>query len=128
MRWDPYVLREGDGFDTFWGAHLKGGTRKLLFVLGRGFDLRADAAPKKIIEMADGSACHAWLLNYQNGQPDSELRTNRIQENVRRFEVLFGAAGITSLDVKMRGAGNSNVTSRNTKSAVTRRDELVCRF
>jgi hypothetical protein len=125
MRWDPYVLRAGEGFDAFWDAHLKGGSRKLLFVLGRGFDLRADAAPKKIIERAVGSVCHAWLLNYQNDQPDSELRTRRIQENVERFEKLFGAAAITSLDVKMRGAVNSNVTSRNTKSAVTRRSELA---
>jgi len=53
--------------------------------------------------------------------PIANYELDASRKNVERFEKLFGAAAITSLDVKMRGAGNSNVTSRNTKSAVTRR-------
>src|SRR5262249_5388698 len=37
---------------------------------------------------------------------------------------LFGS-GLAELEIKMRGAGNSNVTSRNTRTAVTRREELA---
>lgn len=123
MRWNPYVLRDDGNFDAFWREHLKAGTRKLLFVVGRGFDLRADAAPTRIAALG-GATRHAWVLNYQNGQPDSELRLQRIAANVRHFEEIFGT-NLAPIDIRMGSGGNSNTTSRNTKTAVSRSDELA---
>jgi len=123
MRWNPYVIRDDGNFDDFWREHLKNGSRKLLFVVGRGFDLRADAAPSRIVGLGQASR-HAWVLSYQNGQPDSPLRLQRIADNMTRFGQIFGAE-LTQIDVRMGSGGNSNTTSRNTKTAVSRRDELA---
>jgi len=35
----PMCFAPGEDFDAFWDAHLKGGSRKLLFVLGSWFRL-----------------------------------------------------------------------------------------
>lgn len=124
MRWNPYVLN-GDphDFDTFWSSHLAAGGRKLLFVVGRGFDFRADAAPSRIAGLGSAER-HAWILRYQNGQPDSGPRVERVEANAARFAQIFGAA-TTTIDVRLSGTGSSNVTSRNAKSAVSRPSELA---
>jgi hypothetical protein len=123
MRWNPYVIRDNGNFDDFWRGHLKSGTRKMLFLLGRGFDLRADAAPARIATLGRPTL-HAWVLNYQNGQPDSPLRAQRIANNMKRFGEIFGDR-LTMIDIRMGSGANSNTTSRSTKIAVSRRDELA---
>jgi hypothetical protein len=124
MRWDPYQLRAGSEFDAFWADRLKDGKRKLLFLVGRGFDSRASAVPNRIAELGKVESLHAWILRYRNGQPESENAQKHIDTNVAAFMKVFGAA-LTEIEIKMRGAGNSNVTSRNTRTAVSRRDELA---
>lgn len=123
MRWNPYVIRDDGNFDELWREHLKIGTRKLLFVVGRGFDLRADAAPARIAALGSATL-HAWVLCYQNGQLDTPLRQTRTANNMTRFGEIFGV-GLTQIDIRMGSGGNSNTTSRNTKTAVSRRDELA---
>lgn len=123
MRWNPYVIKDDHNFDAFWRTHLKDGNRRLLFVVGRGFDLRAGAAPQRIA--AAGTAeRQAWILNYQNGQPDSAVRQARIAANMTSFEETFGTR-MSPIDIRMGSGGNSNTTSRNTKTAVSRRTELA---
>ncbi len=40
MWWDPYNLYRADRFGTFWRDHLAAGERRLLFIVGAGFDPR----------------------------------------------------------------------------------------
>jgi hypothetical protein len=124
MRWDPYQLHAGAEFDAFWADRLKDGSRKLLFLVGRGFDARAGAVPDRILGAGKAALLHGWLLGYRNGQLETETMLSRINVNLAAFQKMFGA-GLTEIEIKMRGGGNSNVTSRNTRTAVTRRDELA---
>jgi hypothetical protein len=124
MRWDPYQLRAGSDFVSFWTDRLKDGERKVLFLIGRGFDMRASAAPRCILGLGKVGTLHGWILRYGNGQPEAENTQKRIDANVAAFTEIFGA-GLTEIEIKMRGAGNSYVTSRNTRTAVSRRDELA---
>lgn len=124
MRWDPYQLRAGQEFNVFWTERLKGGDRKILFLVGRGFDARASLVPARILGLGKAASLHAWVLRYRNGQPDTENAQKRIDENVAAFAGIFGTS-LTEIEIKMRGGGNSNVTSRNTRTAITRRDELA---
>lgn len=124
MRWDPYQLYAGGEFNVFWSNHLAAGSRKLLFIVGRGFDARAAMVPQRILGRGKVAVLHGWVLHYQNGQPNSALAQQRIDANAAAFQQIFGS-GLTEIDVQMRGAGNSHATSRNTRRAVTRRDQLV---
>lgn len=122
MRWDPYQLHAGDRFDTFWADRLKDGKQKVLFLVGRGFDPRANVVPQRILGLGKPETTHAWILRYRNGQPETEATQKRIQENVAAFKRIFGADQ-TEIEIRM-GGGNSNLTSRNTRTAVTRPEEL----
>lgn len=125
MRWDPYVLNgDPNDFDHFWRSHLAAGRRKLLFVVGRGFDFRADAASSRIAALGKADR-HAWILRYQNDQAESGGRDAHVEANAKRFADIFGEE-TTLIDIRMAGTGSgSNVTSRNAKSAVSRPAELA---
>lgn len=123
MRWDPYQLHAGDRFNTFWSGRLNDGTRKVLFIVGRGFDPRATVIPRRILALGEPETLHAWVLRYRNGQQEAEATHRMIEANVAAFAQIFNS-GQTELDIKMRRGGNANVTSRNTRTVVTRRDEL----
>ncbi len=124
MRWDPYELHAGPDFDSFWTNLLKDGERKVLFLIGRGFDTRATAAPGRILTLGKVGTLHGWILRYSNGQPEAENTQKRIEANVAAFRRIFDAS-LPEIEIKMRGAGNSYVTSRNTRTAVSRREELA---
>jgi hypothetical protein len=92
MRWNPYVLNgDPEDFDQFWRSHLAKLQRKVLFVVGRGFDFRADAAASRIADLGMADR-HAWILKYQNGQPESGSKAKRVEANAARFAEIFGDA------------------------------------
>jgi hypothetical protein len=124
MRWDPYQLVAGAEFDAFWANRLAGGSRKLLFIVGRGFDARAAMVPQRILGLGRVAALHGWVLRYRNGQPDTAKAQEKIDANAVAFSALF-CSGLSEIEIKMRGSGNSHVASRNTRAAVTRRQELA---
>lgn len=124
MRWDPYQLFDGARFDAFWAKQLSDGSRKLLFIVGRGFDARATLVPRRILGLGKVAALHGWILRYRNGQPDTANTQQKIDANAAAFASIFGT-GLTEIEIKMRGSGNSHVTSRNTRAAVNRQQQLA---
>jgi hypothetical protein len=118
MRWDPYHLFADQEFDAFWRGHLRARERKLLIVLGRGFDLRALEATNRIMEV--GASPDVWLLRFDNGLQDSELRSAMTQQNVQKLEALCGADRIFTLDIRIGGPAVGNATSNSTRRAIMR--------
>jgi hypothetical protein len=124
MRWDPYQLFDGADFNTYWANRLLDGSRKLLFIVGRGFDSRATLVPRRILGLGKVAVLHGWMLCYRNGQPDTPITRLKIDANAAAFASIF-STGLTEIEIKMRGSGNSHVTSRNTGVAVNRQQELA---
>ena len=113
MRWDPYHYKM---FDAFWQTHLQMRHRKLLIILGRGFDVRALEATKCIVEAR--TSPDVWLLGFDNGLQDSELRTAMTEQNVRDLEALCGVDRISTLDIRIGGPAIGNATSTSTWRAI----------
>ena len=124
MRWDPYQLFYETGFDSYWANRLSDGSRKLLFIVGRGFDPRATLIPRRISELGKVAALHGWMLCYRNGQPDTPNTQQKINANAAEFTEIFSDK-LTEIEIRMRGSGNSHMTSRNTRAAVKRQQELA---
>ncbi len=80
--------------------------------------------PTRILSLGKPASLYGWVLRYRNGQPETVAAQQRIDENVTTFQNIFGA-NLTDIDIRMRGSDNSHVTSRSTRSAVDRRDELA---
>ncbi len=116
MRWDPYILKQAQEFDAFWQEQTKLPSRRYLFILGRGFDPRALSALKKILSF--GTEIDVWLLAFDNGFQDSELRIELTQKNLTELQGLAGVAEIQEIDISLGRAGQGNATSRNVQHAL----------
>ncbi len=124
MRWDPYVLATDAEFSNFWREHLSTKERDVLFVVGRGFDVRASEACTKILACGGNGQRNAWLIAFSNGLVDSETRKKLTAENQSKYENIFGEENITPLDVNLSTNGRQSATSRNVVNALRDVDTL----
>lgn len=122
MRWDPYVLSHGAEFHTFWGNHLASRERDVLFIVGRGFDVRALDVSQAIMEAAGVGRRDLWLLHFDQDRPDSEKSRQMALKNERGYRAQFSTSKITEIKIGLGGPTKSTATSRNTKLALTERD------
>jgi len=67
LRWDPYHMRSGREFNTFWREHLGRGSRNLLYVLGRGFDPRMCSGIRSVIECGGPGLRDCTLVRFDEG-------------------------------------------------------------
>ena len=114
MRWDPYILLQGDSLDVFWKEHLSQRKRNLLMIVGRGFDVRACDASKRILTVGGKGVRKAWLINYENGLQDSIQREKMTVANEKTYRQLFGKNNIDTLKIALGNASRPAATSRNT--------------
>lgn len=112
MRWDPYSLTCDSDFSEFWTRHLEQRKRRLLLVLGKGFDVRALETARRLRALS--ADVDVWLLAFHNGQEDSELRRKRTAQNAEGLAKLFDAARIKEVDIDIGGAFASPIASINT--------------
>lgn len=112
MRWDPYSLTYDNDFDGFWRRRLAQRERRLLLILGKGFDLRALETARRLRDL--GADAEVWLLAFHNGQDDSELRRKRTDKNAEGLAKLFDISRIKEVDIDIGSAFASPVASVNT--------------
>lgn len=128
MRWDPYVLVTDEEFDRFWQRHLSGQKRDILFIVGRGFDIRATLASKRVCGLAGDNRCDAWLLGFENGLPDSDLRARLTAENVQRYQLVFANGSLEELAVRLSTSGNKAGTSRNVSRVIQKHKAELLKY
>lgn len=116
MRWDPYSLTRHGEFDTFWKIHLAAKKRKILLVLGRGFDVRALETARRLHDL--GANVRVWQLAFDNGLGDSEKRAKLTQANHDELVRLFSVARIAPVSITIGGPAGAAVTPRNTQEAI----------
>ncbi|MER8955941.1 hypothetical protein NKH98_25120 [Mesorhizobium sp. M0833] len=112
MRWDPYSLTGDAKFNIFWKRHLAERERRILLVVGKGFDVRALETARRLHGL--GANVHVWLLAFHNGQQDSALRRARTEKNVEGLGKLFPPERIMEVDINLGGAFEDPVASRQT--------------
>ena len=121
MRWDPYILTQGE---QFWRKHLLERSRDLLFITGRGFDIRTQDAPRTIKNCGGQGRRDLLLLCFDNGLPEPEDRAHMTNDNVTQLNHIFGDNCITSIPIQIGGSRQQINTSRRTTHAVPRADDL----
>lgn len=116
MRWDPYSLTADADFDGFWADRLKAGGRRLLLVLGRGFDVRTLETARRLHALS--ADVHVWQLAFDNGLGDSEGRSAMTAENHKGLVDLFGEDRIKPVPIDIGGPSGNTATPLNTQSAL----------
>ncbi len=116
MRWDPYSLTTNADFDGFWASRLAEKPRKLLLIMGRGFDIRTLEIARRLCGL--GADLMVWQLAFDNGLEDSEARLGLTEKNNEALQALVPADRIVSVPIEIGGPAGAAVTSRNTKIAL----------
>lgn len=116
MRWDPYSLTADEDFDGFWAGRLCGADRRILLVLGRGFDVRTLETARRLHAL--GADVDVWQLAFDNGLGDSEARTTMTAANHQGLVDLVGEDRIRPVPIEIGGPSGSVATPINTQEAI----------
>lgn len=99
MLWDHYVFRRGDGVHELWDDLLKNRPVQLLYIAGRGFDVRAQSVMREFVAGQRGAgrqtvSAKLLLLGFDGYELDDDIET-LTQENAAALEGVFAALGKT---------------------------------
>jgi len=121
LRWDPYHMRGGQEFESFWKGHLGSAPRNLLYVLGRGFDPRMCSGIKSIIECGGTGLRDCVLIRFDEG-PESPSNVYRplVDDNETLLRsMLDGRGGIVEKTIEMWSTGEARGRRIGSRSAAS---------
>lgn len=86
LRWDPSVLIRGDKTPEFWRSHFNSTQRSLLFILGKGFDVRMNIAIQELIKNCPTIKLECWLIEFDEGSGSNSIKyVKYVQENEKEL-------------------------------------------
>lgn len=99
MLWDHYVFRRGNAAHELWDSLLKDRPVELLYIAGRGFDIRAQTVMREFIIGQQSAGCQMssaklLLLDLQGYELDEDIGL-LTEENAVELETLFLPFGKT---------------------------------
>lgn len=99
MLWDHYVFRRGNSVHELWEGLLKDRPVHLLYIAGRGFDVRAQAVMREFVAGQVGAgrktvSAKLLLLGFHDYELD-EAVAQLTEENAAALEVEFSSLGNT---------------------------------
>lgn len=97
MLWDHYVFRRGDGVHELWDDLLRNRPVRLLYIAGRGFDVRAQTVMREFVAGQQGAgrntvSAKLLLLGLQGYELTDEIEA-LTQENASALEEVFAPLG-----------------------------------
>lgn len=100
MLWDHYVFRRGSAVNELWDSLLRDRPVKLLYIAGRGFDLRAQTVMREFVagQREAGRrtvSAKLLLLDFQGYELDESI-VHLTQENAAALEAAFAPLGPTA--------------------------------
>lgn len=95
-RWNPYVLLQNERVTTFWQSHFSAKHRRVLLIMGKGFDVRMNFTVKSILECAPQLDLSCMLIEFEEGKKSSSLDYEPlVKENVAELTSLLGKVPIS---------------------------------
>ena len=89
MWWDPYNLYRADRFGAFWRDHLGKGDRRLLFIVGAGFDPRMIGPATEIVACAPNIARKCIAIDMSEGYGTDAHALELGAKNLEGLRALF---------------------------------------
>jgi len=108
-KWNPYVQLRGAESINFLGTHFGLGNKKILFILGKGFDVRMNIAIKKLIEACPNINIQCMLIEYNEGASShSHVYKSLVDENLNELTLLLPNLQIVKKNISLFSGDNKN--------------------
>lgn len=102
-RWENYILRSGSDSVGFWSEFLSLRERKVLYVLGHGFDPRMCEGLAMVLAQGSAGTRDVLLIAYEGQQHLSEFEENAVRKNRSRLDDLVNGRGaIEEVAIRLR--------------------------
>jgi hypothetical protein len=127
-RWEHYFMRRGSDCSAFWKDYLSSFNRKVLFILGLGFDPRMCLGLRMLLEADPECVKECLLVRYNEGPNSPSLDyQNRVDANVTDVKFLLNSKGvIREVDVPMMSIDGRRIGSRRASEAIS--ENVIDRF
>jgi hypothetical protein len=118
MLWQPYVYRRGSDVTDMWDIQFARDGVRLLYIAGRGFDIREQAVMKAFVDSCVPSGhkfekAHLLLVGFDGYQLSAELEEQTL-ENEKALSKIFEVLGSTSiLNIGFSAAGEDDISAAN---------------
>jgi hypothetical protein len=93
LRWDPYFLKHGSDFESFWREYLQVG-RNVLYVLGRGFDPRMCNGLDVVFGVGGSGARDCLLIEFDEGPNTATNQNALVEYNLERLTKIIQGQGV----------------------------------
>lgn len=102
LRWDPSVMIRGNKTNEFWKEHCKDESRKLLFILGKGFDVRMNIAIKELVAGSPTINVECWMIEYDEGSGSTSTKyQSYVDENLTELQTLLAGKTLVSKKISL---------------------------
>ncbi|MBW7904859.1 MAG: hypothetical protein LC135_09635 [Phycisphaerae bacterium] len=114
-RWRDYVITRGATFDEFWDAHTREQDRRVLFIVGRGFDPRAPRGLGRLAAAARHCSINVVALQFEDElAADSPEQRAAATANWEAFGQIIGNRGtVESKAVQFRNEKRDSIADRS---------------
>lgn len=101
-RWNPYVLLQGDKVAELWKTHLTARDKKVLYILGQGFDVRMNLGLKSLLDNCPSVDADFWIIKYDEGRDSSShAYQDLIDENITELNDLLKGKNLIQKNIKL---------------------------
>ena len=92
----------GNKTREFWKDHFKDESRKLLFILGKGFDVRMNIAVKELVSNSPAVDINCWMIEYDEGIGSTSTKYKvYVDENLTELQELLTGRKLVSKKISL---------------------------
>ncbi len=113
LRWDPYFLARGEEVPAFWSDLARVRDRKVLYILGRGFDPRTTKGVEVLMSSEFDGSCDCLVVNmrgFDDGGPRPLVRLSN--RNFDSLASLISGRGTVSVAEVDAWSGDGDTRTR----------------
>lgn len=116
MLWDHYVFRRGNGVHELWDRLFDKRPVRLLYIAGRGFDVRAQSVMQEMVTSLQASgrnieSAQLLLVGFTDYELEEEI-AQLTEENAARLETIFAPLGaVKNIPIGSSSNGEDDISA-----------------
>lgn len=127
-RWNPYVLLKNENVKELWLSHFHGKNKKVLFILGKGFDVRMNLAIKSLINKCPDIDLDCLLVGLDEGKDSSSHKLqDLVDDNLNEINSILSSKKIIKKELKLwnsKGKKKVKIGDREASNLIGGYDEI----
>jgi hypothetical protein len=127
-RWNPYVLLQDETVKELWSSHFHEQNKKVLFILGKGFDVRMNLGIQSLLSICPNIDLDCLLIELDEGKDSSSHNLkDLVEENLAEITSLLNGKTIFKRELKLwttTGKKKVKIGDREASNVIEKYDDI----